>query len=214
MKKISILIVDDHKLIRDTWKQILNSDASFEVTADCGTAEEALDLAKNFRPAVILLDINLLGMNGLQAASLLQQASPTSKILGVSMHSQPAYAKQIMKNGGFGYITKNASRHEMIHAIREVWQGRKYVCQEIRDLLAQQLLVDEVDEKGINSLSLREMEVINLLKDGRSSKEIAQALFISVKTVEVHRYNILKKLKLKNTAALINYINKNYSGGD
>jgi DNA-binding NarL/FixJ family response regulator len=212
MKKISILIVDDHKLLRETWKQILNSELSFEVVADCGTAEEALNLAEKFQPEIILLDINLPGMNGVQAASLLLKSSPTSKILGVSMHTQPAYAKQLMKNGAFGYITKNASRQEMIHAIKEVLLGKKYVCQNIRDILAQQMLIDDEDDKGINSLSLREMEVINLLKQGRSSKEIAQALFISVKTVEVHRYNILKKLKLTNTAALINYINKKYSG--
>lgn len=213
MKKITILIVDDHTLIREAWSFILNEDPSLQVVAECGTAEEAIELAKNLRPDVVLLDVNLPGMNGLQATPRICKFSPASKILGISMHTQPSYARQMIKEGAMGYITKNSPREEMLHALKEVYAGRKYMCQEIRDILAEQVICGE-HEKGINGLSKREIEMISYLKKGFSSKEIADTLSLSVKTVEVHRYNILKKLNLRNTAALVNFINQNYSNGE
>lgn len=214
MEKISILIVDDHTLIRETWSFILNEDPSFSVVAACGTAEEAIEQAKTLRPDIVILDVNLPGMNGLEATPLFRKFSPGSKILGVSMHTQPTYARQMIKKGASGYITKNSSRQEMFHAIKEVYEGRKYICEEIRDILTEQMINGNTQEKGINDLSHREVEIIDFIKKGYSSKEIAKALYISVKTVEVHRYNILKKLNLKNAAALVNYINRHYSGAD
>lgn len=213
MEKITILIVDDHKLIRETWSHILNTEPLFRVVGEYGSAEEAIDYAKTYGPNIIMLDVNLPRMNGLEATSVLTKISPASRILGISMHTQPTYAKQMIRNGAYGYITKNSPRQEMIHALKEVYAERKYICNEIRNILSEQLMADN-HEKGINDLSQRQIEVIDLLKKGYSSKEIASALFISTKTVEVHRYNILKKLNLKNTAALINYINKNYPGKD
>jgi two-component system invasion response regulator UvrY len=213
MEKITILIVDDHKLIRETWSHILNTEPLFRVVGEYGSAEEAIDYAKTYGPNIIMLDVNLPRMNGLEATSVLTKISPASRILGISMHTQPTYAKQMIRNGAYGYITKNSPRQEMIHALKEVYAERKYICNEIRNILSEQLMADN-HEKGINDLSQRQIEVIDLLKKGYSSKEIASALFISTKTFEVHRYNILKKLNLKNTAALINYINKNYPGKD
>ena len=192
----------------------MNEDPLFSVVAACGTAEEAIEQAKNLRPDIIILDVNLPGMNGLEATPLFRKFSPGSKILGVSMHTQPTYARQMIKKGASGYITKNSSRQEMFHAIKEVHEGRKYICEEIRDILTEQMINGGTQEKGINDLSHREVEIIDFIKKGYSSKEIAKALFISVKTVEVHRYNILKKLNLKNAAALVNYINRHYSGAD
>jgi DNA-binding NarL/FixJ family response regulator len=211
MEKSTILIVDDHTLIREVWSFILNEDPAFDVIAECSTAEEALELAPALRPQIIILDINLPGMSGLDAATRLRQLTPCSKILGVSMHTQPAYVQRMMKNGAMGYITKNSPSHEMFHALKEIQGGRTYICKEIKDILALQIMYDQ-KEKTVQDLSSREAEVINYLKKGCSSKEIAEALFISVKTVEVHRYNILRKLNLKNTAALVNFINKNYIG--
>ena len=123
------------------------------------------------------------------------------------MHSQPAYAKKMLRMGAKGYVTKNSPRQEMLDAIAEVNKGNIYICQEVKNILSDQMLGDEDTTAGLNQLSEREMEVINQIRDGLSSKEIADKLGISIKTVEVHRHNILKKLKVKNTASLINYIN-------
>lgn len=123
------------------------------------------------------------------------------------MHCMPAYARRMLQMGAMGYVTKNSSREELLSAIIEVNDGRKYVCDEVKNILAQQELVNESGLPDMNVLSRREIDVVKLIKEGMSSKEIAVRLSISVKTVEVHRYNTLKKLNLKNTAALVNYIN-------
>jgi DNA-binding NarL/FixJ family response regulator len=119
----------------------------------------------------------------------------------------PVYAKKMMQMGAMGYVTKNSPQHELITAIIEVNKGNKYICAEVKDTLVQQQFENENEGVAINSLSKREMEVIHLLKKGLSSKEIALQLGITLKTTEVHRYNVLKKLKLKNTASLVNFIN-------
>lgn len=204
--KITILIVDDHKLIRDTWSFILNSDPRFQVIAETDSGKSAIELAESNQPDIILMDINMSPMNGFEATKEIRKISPDSRIIGVSMHSQPAYAKKMLQVGAMGYITKNSSKEEMIGAITEVAQGNKYICQEVKAILSEQILEDN-EKPDINLLSQREVEIIDLIKQGQSSKEIAQQLSITLKTVEVHRHNILKKLNLKNTAALVNFIN-------
>ena len=205
--KTTLLIIDDHKLVRETWSFILNSSPSFIVVGEAGSAEEGVELAKNLRPNVVIMDINLPGMNGIEATQLIRKYAPASKVLGVSLHTQPTYARKIMQRGASGYVTKNSTKEEMFQAINEVHKGNKYICQEIKNILSEQMLNGEDANSGINSLSAREIEVIGLLKKGNSSREIAEELCISLKTVEVHRYHILHKLKIKNTAALVNYIN-------
>ena len=204
--KITILIVDDHKLIRDTWSFILNSDPRFQVIAETDSGKSAIELAESNQPDIILMDINMSPMNGFEATKEIRKISPESKIIGVSMHSQPAYAKKMLQVGAMGYITKNSSKEEMIGAITEVAQGNKYICHEVKAILSEQILEDN-EKPDINMLSQREVEIIDLIKQGQSSKEIALQLSITLKTVEVHRHNILKKLNLKNTAALVNFIN-------
>jgi DNA-binding NarL/FixJ family response regulator len=123
------------------------------------------------------------------------------------MHAMPAYARRMFQMGARGYVTKNSSKDELFKAIDEVLSGNKYICEEIKNIVAHQELDEESEFPDMNLLSKREIEVVTHIKQGLSSKEIAQQLDISLKTVEVHRYNILKKLKLKNTAALVNFIN-------
>jgi len=125
------------------------------------------------------------------------------------MHSQPAYAKKMLQVGAKGYVTKNSSKEEMFTAITEVFKGNKYVCDEIKTIISDQLLDENQDVPSINSLTEREIQIINHIREGLSSKEIANRLEISLKTVEVHRHNVLKKLKLKNSASLVNFINSN-----
>ncbi len=207
MNKIRILIADDHKLIRETWTYILDSDPRFQVIAECGDAEEAVELAKQKHPDIVLMDINMTPFSGLEATQKIRKISPASRIIGVSMHSQPAYAKKMLQMGARGYVTKNSSKEEMIQAILDVNQGNKYICDEIKNIISDQLLDEKENSPNINTLTEREMQIINLIKEGLSSKEIAANLNISLKTVEVHRHNILKKLKLKNSASLVNFIN-------
>jgi len=207
MDKITILIADDHTLVRETWSFILNTDPRFSVIAESGSGEEAVELAKKLRPNIVIMDINLPGINGIEATQQIRKFSPGSRILGVSLHTQPTYARKMMQKGAMGYVTKNSSREEMFKAILEIQGGKKYICDEIKNILSEQVISGDDPQTGLNSLSQREIEIISYIKKGNSSKEIADTLNISVKTVEVHRYNILKKLNLKNAAALVNFIN-------
>jgi len=207
MKKVSIMIVDDHTLIRETWSFLLGKNENFEVVAECGDGERAVELARDKRPDIVLLDINMAPMNGFEVLKMIRKYSPGSKIIGVSMHSQPAYAKKMLRLGAKGYVTKNSPRQEMLEAIAEVSNNQVYICQEVKNILSEQLLNGDQVNPDINNLSDREMQIVRALKEGLSSKEIASELNISLKTVEVHRHNILKKLKLKNTVSLINFIN-------
>jgi DNA-binding NarL/FixJ family response regulator len=207
MQKVSILIADDHKLIRETWSYILNNDPRFEVVAECGDSEQAVEVARTKRPQIILMDINMTPISGFEATERIRKVSPASKIIGVSMHSQPAYAKKMLQIGARGYVTKNSSKEEMIKAILEVHNGNKYICDEIKNNISELVLEENKDTPNVNALTEREIQIINLIKEGFSSKEIASQLNISLKTVEVHRHNILKKLKLKNSASLVNFIN-------
>jgi DNA-binding NarL/FixJ family response regulator len=213
MEKITILIADDHTLVRETWSFILNTDPRFKVIAESGSGEDAVEMAKQLRPQIVIIDINLPGMNGIEATQLIRKYSPGSRILGVSLHTQPTYARKMIQKGAMGYVTKNSSREEMFKAILEIQAGRKYICEEIKNILSEQVIGGGEDSQGgLNSLSQREIEIITFIKKGNSSKEIADTLNISVKTVEVHRYNILKKLNLKNAAALVNFINNSQLG--
>ncbi|MDP9042973.1 MAG: response regulator transcription factor [Bacteroidota bacterium] len=203
---IRILIADDHKLIRETWTYILNRDSRFKVIGSCSNSEEAVQMTKQKHPNVVLMDINMVPFSGIEATRQIKEVSPETQVIGVTMHSQPAYAKKMLQFGALGYVTKNSSREEMINAILEVSQGNKYVCEEMMELINESS-TDPAALSAINTLTEREMDVINLIRQGNSSKDISAKLDISIKTVEVHRHNILKKLKLKNAASLIHFMN-------
>lgn len=205
--KINILIIDDHKLVRDSWAFVLNSDTRFQVVGEAGEAEEGIELARKLRPDIVLMDINMSPMNGFEATKSVRKYAPGSKIVGISMHPMPAYARKMLQAGAMGYVTKNSPIDELLKAILEVYEGKKYICEEVKNILAHTELEQETDAPDLNALSKREIEIVKLIRDGNSSREIAQQLDISLKTVEVHRYNILKKLHLKNTAALVNFSN-------
>jgi DNA-binding NarL/FixJ family response regulator len=159
----------------------------------------------DLHPDVVLMDINMLPFSGIEATRQIREISPDTRIIGVTMHSQPAYAKKMLQLGASGYVTKNSSKEEMVNAILQVSEGNKFICQEIKELISE-ASEDPAMVEAVNTLTEREMDVINLIKNGNSSKDISVKLQISIKTVEVHRHNILKKLKLKNAAALIHYM--------
>ncbi|MBO9682121.1 MAG: response regulator transcription factor [Flavisolibacter sp.] len=207
MKKISILIADDHALIREAWTLVLNAHGRFRVVYQSSTAIEAIENSEKLRPDVVLMDINLPKLNGIEATPLIRKFSPQTKVLAVSSHSQPAYVKTIMQKGAMGYVTKNSSKEEMFKAITEVHSGNRYICSEMKTILENGVLHRGKSDHGVNLLTPREIEVIGLVKNGYSSKEIATILSISLKTVEVHRNNVLRKLHVRSSAAMVHLIN-------
>ncbi|MEO8765389.1 MAG: response regulator transcription factor [Ginsengibacter sp.] len=207
MAKITVVIVDDHKLLRELWQQILASNQEIEVVGESGEFDEAIELIKIKRPDIVLLDINLPPASGMDAVPLINKFAPGTKIIAISAHNQIVYAKKMLQLGAKAYVTKNSSSQEMLKAIKEVMNGKKYICSEIKDLISDQVFSQSDIPDATKTLSLREIQIIQLIKEGLSSKEMAAALNISVRTAEVHRRNIFEKLKLKNTASLINLIN-------
>lgn len=207
MEKITILIVDDHRLIRDTWKYMLELDERFEVMGDTGDPELAVEMVQELQPSIVLMDINMTPINGFEATERIRKVAPSSKVIGISMYAQPAYAKKMLQLGAKGYVTKNSSREELLKAVLEVNSGNKFICDEIKNNISEMVLEESKDLPNVNALTEREIEIINLIREGFSSREIANRLSISLKTVEVHRHNVLKKLKLKNAASLVNFIN-------
>lgn len=207
MKKISIVIVDDHQLIRQMWAMLFKGNPQVELVGESGKLDEAIEIIKAKKPDIVFLDINLGHDSGMDAMPVIRKFSPGTKIIVISMHTQTAYAKKMFQLGAMGYVTKNSGQEEMIKAVEEVMEGRIYICNEIKNILSHESMSPEDDRPDIKKLSIREIEIIKLIKKGLSSKEISSFLHIGIRTVEVHRYNMLKKLKMNNTASLINFIN-------
>jgi len=205
-KKISIIIFDDHNLVAEMWSDLINSDERFSVIGICNdTSDKSIETVKTKRPDVVIMDINIQPTSGIEATKLVKKGSPGTKVIGVSMHNQPSFAKRMLKNGALGYVTKSSNKSEMFEAIETVVTGKIFVCKEIQENLSKQVFEDD-ETPDISKLSEREVDVLKFIKDGLSSKEIADKLFLSSRTVEVHRSNILKKLNLKNTASLLKFI--------
>jgi len=205
-KKISIVIFDDHNLVAEMWSELINSDERFAVVAICNdTSEKSIEVVKTKRPDIVIMDINIQPISGIDATKLIKKGSPGSKVIGVSMHNQPSFAKRMLKNGALGYVTKSSQKSEMFEALVSVNGGKVFVCKEIQENLSKMVFEDD-DTPDISKLSEREIEVLKHIQNGLSSKEIAEKLFLSTRTIEVHRSNILKKLNLKNTASLLKFI--------
>jgi DNA-binding NarL/FixJ family response regulator len=212
MKKIKILITEDHALLRTIWAKYLSTDPQLAIVAQAATIEECVHLCLEHKPDIVLLDINLAGSNGMEAIAPIRRYSPGSRVIGVSVHTQPSYIREMIRKGASGYLTKNASAEELFESIKVVSAGQKYFCVETSQILASQIAAETTKEapRDINSLSKRELQIVEYIKQGYSSIHIAEVLHISQKTVEVHRYNILNKLNLPNTASLVNFVNQNY----
>lgn len=206
MKKITVAVVDDHQLVREMWTEMFAGRKDMEITGSSGEFDDAIKMIGIKQPDIVLLDINLSSDSGFDAVPLIRNCSPSTNIIAVSMNNQPAYAKKMLKLGAKGYITKNSSFGEIFTAIEKVMKGEIYVCSDIKDVLSEKMF-KHPGTPGLNDLSRRETEIVWLLKAGMSSSEIGTSLHISRRTAEAHRYNILKKMNLKNTASLINFVN-------
>ena len=207
MNKISIVIIDDHTLIRESWIHLLEMYEKFQVVGDAGDSEVAVAVVANTNPDIIFLDINIKPQDGFEVIKRILEISPRSKVIALSMYTIPAYAKKMISLGAKAYLTKNSSVEEILQSIDVIYNGGIYICNEIQTITSESPHDKENRTPNINLLSEREVKVLQYVKRGLSSREISAELNISYRTVEVHRHKILKKLNLKNTPSLINYLN-------
>ena len=201
---IRILICDDHSLLRSGLKRLLDAEEDIEVVGEAGNAEEAIERAAELEPDLVLLDIVMPGRSGIEAMPDLLAAAPGSRVLMLSMQDDPAYVRRAFGAGASGYLLKEAADSELVQAVREVAVGRRYV----HPLLGARLAAAEPEAEAprdIDPLSGREHEVLRLLALGHTNQEIAQMLFISVRTAETHRAHIMRKLGLSTRAEIVRY---------
>jgi len=198
VKKITVLLVDDHSLVRRGFRRILEDESDLEVVGEAGNGEEAIKLARELRPRVIVMDCALPGVNGLQATRRILEDSPEIAVLMLSMHPENTWVRQAIEAGAKGYILKNAMDLELGPAIRRVAEGKTVFDPQVEQ---------EPALKGERSggLTQRELEVLQMIVDGKSNKEIAVALDLSANTVAVHRANIMNALGIHKTAELVVY---------
>ena len=198
MEKITVLLVDDHSLVRRGFRRMLEDENDMHVVGEAGTGEEAVKLAKDLRPRVVVMDCALPGMNGLQATREILQHFPGAAILMLSMHTESTWVRQAIEAGAKGYVLKNALDLELGAAIRKVAAGETVFDPKVEQSPAL---------KGERSpgLTQRELEVLQMIVDGKSNKEIATVLDLSANTVAVHRANIMNTLGIHKTAELVVY---------
>jgi len=204
-KTIKLMIAEDQAIILHSLMILLNSLQNIEVIGTALNGVELMALLEKDKPDVILMDINMPKMNGIEATKIIDAKMPWVKVIALSMYDHPVYIKKMFKSGAKGFVSKNATKMELGKAIEMVFHGDIYISEEIsRILLREYSNTSDSDENAdYTSLTSREIEIIQLLADGLYTKEIAEKLFISDKTVERHKTNILKKLKLRNTAQLV-----------
>lgn len=202
---ISVILVDDHKMLLDLLEKALCKYAGITVVDKITNGELVLSFCKKHRPQIVLLDINLGTPDGFEIAKQIRRTCAGTRTIALSMFSQPAYSKKFLQSGGSGYVTKSSPVEELVEAIRTVRSGETFVCKQISDALGSDGQAGLDGNNPAATLSSREIEIIHLIRKGDTSKEIAEQLFLAPKTVELHRHNILRKLNLRNTAALIAY---------
>lgn len=196
-KVITVMIADDHVLLREGLKQLLELEDDIEVIAQAGDGEEAIEKAQKYNPDVILLDINMPKINGIEALRRLKDLGTDSKIIMLTIHDDREYLLETMKIGANGYVLKDSDGDSLVKAIRDVKRGKRYIQPSIASFLVEGL--NDKDKEGgdyakVKSLTKREYEVLTLIAEGLNNKDIANKLFISEKTVKNHVSNIFKKI--------------------
>lgn len=199
-EEIKVLIVDDHQLIREAWTAILQMTNRIKVIGTAETAEEAYEVCSIYRPEVVLMDINLKNSNGFDATEKICNSLPKTRVIGLSLHDDVALVKKFLSKGAKGYLSKNTSREELVAAIDAVMNDKIYLAADIKEKFINQII--DTDKPAEKELTNKEIEIVTLISQGFTSKEIAEKIFISVRTVETHRHNILKKLNIPNAALL------------
>lgn len=212
-KKIQVFLVDDHKLVRDGIVSMLAGTTDIKVTGSFNSAEECINELGQSRPDVILMDVMMRGMTGIEATRWIKETDPTVKVVVVSMEISKEYVSASIKSGVDGYLPKDVDVATLIEAIRSVHRGERFFNDAIMKLVFEDFYSHEklktTDTRLPNDLTKREQEILKLVASGKTNRELAEILFISIKTVETHKGHILEKLGLKNTSELIRYAIKN-----
>ena len=201
---IRIILVDDHTMVREALRLVLEQDSSMQVVAEAGDGETAVRLVNEFAPDVVVMDVAMLGLSGIETTRRLLARHPKLKVLALSTYLDRRIVQQMLDAGANGYIIKSAAGAELKEGIRSVAEGRRYVCSEVASLMADSLRGQHPSsgKDHTRALSRRELQVATLLAEGRSTPEIAAKLNISPGTVDVHRRNLMKKLEVHNVVEL------------
>lgn len=199
---VRILLVDDHRIVRQGLKAILQQEG-FKVVGEAGDGQEATRLAQELAPDVVVLDLGMPVMNGISAAKAIRHAGSSTRIIVLTMHTEAQYVLEALRAGIKGYVLKSCAAAELVQAIREVVRGGMFLTSDISEKIVDAYLnkVNIPDD----ALSLRELQVLQLVAEGKTTKEVAQLLNISTKTAESHRTRIMEKLEVHETAGLVRY---------
>ena len=206
MKRITVLLAEDHMIVREGFRKMLEMENDFEIVGEAPDGRQAVAMIKKLRPAVVLMDIAMPLLNGLEATRQVLKTVPDTKVLILSAHSDDAYIKNATESGAMGFLLKQTSAHVVCEAIRQVQKGKKYFCSIIsrRQDRIHPLSPDRAGgfTKKAARLTSREMEILQLIAEGKANKETASELGIGIKTVEKHREHIMQKLDIHDTAGL------------
>lgn len=207
---IRIVLADDHTLVRTGIKALLAREPDLEVAGEASDGHEAVAVATKTRPDVVLLDIKMPGMGGLEACRRIKARLPDTRVLMLTMYEDPGYLREALQAGASGYLLKESRDEQLMAAIRAVHQGEMSMSPEMVKIMASSMVSDEApetsgDKERYSHLTPREKEVFTLIARGYSNLEIASALFVSVKTVETHKSNLMKKLKMTRRSQLVRY---------
>lgn len=208
MSNTKIAIADDHKIVRDGIISLIEEEPGFEIVGEACNGQEIVDLCDNNRVDVVIMDITMPGMDGIEATTEIKDRHQDVKILALSMLNEDQHIRNMIKAGASGYILKSAGRKELVSALNAIINDQFYFSDDATKSILQELVKPEVKKKGYTEevhITDREKEVLRLIVDEYTNPEIADELFISVRTVDAHRRNLLQKIGAKNTAGLVKY---------
>ncbi len=203
---ISVLIVDDHRLVREGLKSNLDEYDRVSTIYEAGNAQEAIYKASEHSPDVVIMDINLPDLSGMEATRLILENNPEIKVLGLTMHTEKAYVMGMMKAGAIGFLTKTCSAKDLHHAIQKVSSNQAYICDEVLGFVVETAVNPLQTAQFMNEeLTRRESQILKLVADGKTNNDISEVLNISTRTVEKHRKNLMDKLDIRTIAQLTKY---------
>jgi len=205
VNRIKILMVDDHAILRDGIRALLSVHDDIEIVGEASEGKEAIEKVQELVPDVVIMDIAMPGMDGLEATRRIRKKNPRTKVLVLTQHDNKEYVLSVIKAGAAGYVPKRALGSELVSAIRAVRQGDSFLYPSAAAALIEDYLQQAEGEEPYDRLTAREREILKLIADGHTSREIADMLFLSLKTVLGHRTKIMEKLNLHNRTELIKY---------
>jgi two-component system, NarL family, response regulator DegU len=207
MEKINVLLADDHHIVRDGIKTILENSGFINVLGEASNGLEAIEKVKELSPDILMIDISMPEMTGIEACNIVNQEKYKTKVLILSMHNSEEYIYKSLEAGAYGYMLKDSEKEELLMAIKKIHKGEKYygasVSQIMMDSYKRMSTKQKPEQEDGQQLTKREKEILKEIVEGLSNKEIATKLFISQRTVDTHRSNLMQKMKVRNTAELV-----------